>query len=56
MCPHTVAVAESLNSLQQSIGILQKSKSQCDVTMLVTTSCERQKAGTISGAPRKQGS
>ena len=56
MCAHTVAVAENFNSLQQFIDVLQKSKPECNVTKLVTTSCERRKAGTKSGGPRKRGS
>ena len=55
VCAHTVAVAESLNCLRQFIEALQKSKPECSVTKLVTTSCERRKAGTKSGAPRKRG-
>ncbi len=56
MCAHTVAVADNFNSLRQFIDVLQKSKPECNVTKLVTTSCERRKAGTKSGAPRKRGS
>ena len=56
VCAHTVAVAESLNCLQQFIEALQKSKPECSVTKLVTTSSDRRKAGTKSGAPRKRGS
>ena len=56
VCAHTVAVAESLNSLQQFIDALKKLKPECNVTKLVTTSCEWRKAGMKSGAPRKQGS
>ena len=55
MCAHTVAVAESLNCLRQFIEALQKSKPECSVTKLITTSCERCKPGTKSGAPRKRG-
>ena len=55
ICAHTVAVAESLNSHQQFIDVLHKSKPECNLTKLVTTSCERRKAGTKSGAHRKRG-
>ena len=56
MCAHTIAVAESVNCLQQFLEALQKSKPECSVTKLVTTSNARRKAGTKSGAPRKRGS
>lgn len=56
VCAHTIAVAESLSCLQQFIETLQRSKLECSVTKLVTTSSDRRKAGTKSGAPRKRGS
>ena len=56
VCAHTIAVAESLSCLQQFIEALQRSKLECSVTKLVTTSSDRRKAGTKSGAPRKRGS
>ena len=56
VCAHAIAVAESLNCLKGFIETLRKSKAECNVTKLVTTSCERRKAGTKSGAPRKRGS
>ena len=56
VCAHAIAVAESLHCLKGFIETLRKSKAECNVTKLVTTSCERRKAGTKSGAPRKRGS
>ena len=56
LCSHTVAVAECVKGLPQFISTLQKSKPECNLTNLMTTPSERQKAGTKSGAPKKFGS
>ena len=56
VCAHAIAVAESLHCLKGFIETLRKSKAECNLTKLVTTSCERRKASTKSGAPRKRGS
>ena len=56
LCAHTVAVAESFNSLAQFVDALHKSKPECNLTKLVMTSNDRCKAGTKSGTSRRRGS
>lgn len=56
VCAHTVAVAESLKSLKEFVDALHKSKPECNLTKLITTSNDRRKAGTKSGTPRRRGS
>ena len=54
---HTVAVAEKAQALPQFLHWLQKSKQECNLTKLVTTSKEKRSAGTKTGKPtRKSGS
>ena len=52
MCSY--AVAEKANCLPKFLNWLQKSKQQCNVTSLVTTSKERKSAGTKSGNPGRK--
>ena len=57
VCAHTVAVAEKASCLGKYLNWLQKSKPDCNITKLVTTTKERKSAGTKSGNPgRKRGS
>ena len=53
VCAHTVAVAESFKSLKKFVDALHKSKPECNLTKLITTSKDRRKAGTKSGTPRR---
>ena len=46
VCAPPIAVAESLNNLKQFVDSLHKSKPECNLTKLVTTSNDRRKAGT----------
>ena len=56
VCAHTVAVAESLKSLKEFVDALHKSKPECNLTEMITTSNDRRKAGTKLGTPRRRGS
>ena len=57
LCSHTVAVAEKAQALPQFLHWLRKSKQECNLTKLVTTSKEKRSAGTKTGKPtRKSGS
>ena len=57
LCSHTVAVAEKAQALPQFLQWLRKSKQECNLTKLVTTSEEKRSAGTKAGEPtRKSGS
>jgi len=53
VCAHTVAVAESLKSLKEFVDALHKSKPECNLTKLITTSND---TGTKSSTPRRRGS
>ena len=51
LCSHTVAVAEKAQALPQFLHWLRKSKQECNLTKLVTTSKEKRSAGTKTGKP-----
>jgi len=51
-----VLIAESLKSPKEFVDALHKSKPECNLTKLITTSNDRRKAGTKSGTPRRRGS